>query len=102
MKKIKIGDKVKVILGTDKGQIGKVKSISHQQAKIIVEGINTKIKHVKPSQKDKVGKIIKFDAPIHISNVMFCNEDGLASKIGITIENGIKLRILKKTKELIK
>lgn len=100
MKKIKIGDNVKVILGRDKNKIGKVQRIFDK--KIIIEGINTKIKHVKPSQKDKIGKIIKFDAPISISNVMVCNEKGLASKISIIFENNKKIRILKKTKELIK
>jgi large subunit ribosomal protein L24 len=100
MKKIKIGDNVKVILGRDKNKIGKVKSILDK--KIIIEGVNTKIKHVKPSQKDKIGKIIKFDAPISISNVMVCNEKGIASKISIIFENNKKIRILKKTKELIK
>ena len=100
MKKIKIGDSVKVILGRDKNKIGKVQRILDK--KIIIEGINTKIKHVKPSQKDKIGKIIKFDAPISISNVMVCNEKGIASKISIIFENNKKIRILKKTKELIK
>ena len=100
MKKIKVGDNVKVILGRDKNKIGKVKSILDK--KIIIEGVNTKIKHVKPSQKDKIGKIIKFDAPISISNVMVCNEKGFASKISIIFENNKKIRILKKTKELIK
>ena len=100
MKKIKIGENVKVILGRDKNKIGKVKSILDK--KIIIEGVNTKIKHVKPSQKDKIGKIIKFDAPISISNVMVCNEKGIASKISIIFENNKKIRILKKTKELIK
>jgi large subunit ribosomal protein L24 len=101
MKKIKIGDNVKVILGNDKGLIGKVKSILYKNKKIIVEGINTKIKHVKPSQKDKLGKIIKFDSPISISNVMYCNKNGLASKIGIKLIDKKKIRIFKKTQELI-
>jgi len=101
MKKIKIGDNVKVILGDDKGLIGKVKSILYKNKKIIVEGINTKIKHVKPSQKDKLGKIIKFDSPIAISNVMYCNKIGLASKIGIKLIDKKKIRIFKKTQELI-
>jgi large subunit ribosomal protein L24 len=101
MKKIKIGDNVKVILGDDKGLIGKVKSILYKNKKIIVEGINTKIKHVKPSQKDKLGKIIKFDSPISISNVMYCNKVGLASKIGIKLIEKKKIRIFKKTQELI-
>ena len=100
MKKIKVGDNVKIILGRDKNKIGKVQRIIDK--KIIIEGINTKIKHVKPSQKDKIGKIIKFNAPISISNVMVCNEKGLASKISIIFENNKKIRILKKTKELIK
>lgn len=101
MKKIKIGDSVKVILGNDKGLIGKVKSILYKNKKIIIEGINTKIKHVKPSQKDKLGKIIKFDSPISISNVMYCNTIGLASKIGIKLIDKKKIRIFKKTQELI-
>jgi len=101
MKKIKIGDNVKVILGNDKGLIGKVKSILYKTKKIVVEGINTKIKHIKPSQKDKFGKIIKFDSPIAISNVIYCKKIGLANKIGIKLINKKKKRIFKKTQELI-
>jgi len=101
MKKIKVGDSVKVIQGDDKGKTGKVKTILRNKGKVIVEGINTKIKHVKPSQKDKVGKIQKFDSPISISNVMYCNKTGLASKIGIKVIDKKKIRIFKKTQELI-
>ena len=101
MKKIKIGDNVKVIQGKEKGEIGKVKTIFHKKQKIIVDNLNFKIKHVKPTQKYKVGKLVKFNAPIHISNVMVCNQQGISSKIGFIIENGKKLRILKKTKEVI-
>lgn len=102
MKKIKIGDSVKIILGSNKGQIGEVKSLLSKKNKVIVEGINTKIKHVKSDKKDEVGKIIQFDAPIDISNVMLCDENGISSKVGFVFENGKKVRILKKTKKLIK
>jgi large subunit ribosomal protein L24 len=101
MKKIKIGDKVKVILGADKGQIGAVKTLFHKKRKLTIEGINTKIKHVKPTKKDEVGKILQFDAPIDISNVMLCDENGITSKVAFIIENGKKVRILKKTQKLI-
>ena len=101
MKKFKVGDKIKVILVNDKGQTGKIKSLFHTKGKVIVEGINTKIKHVKPSKKDEVGKIIQFDAPLDISNIMLCDENGIAGKIGFQIENGKKVRILKKTKKLV-
>jgi large subunit ribosomal protein L24 len=101
MQKIKIGDTVKVIQGDEKGKTGKVTRVLVEDKKIIVDGINNKIKHVKPSQKDKVGKIINFYGPIHISNVMLCNENGITSKVGFIIQNEKKIRILKKTKELI-
>jgi len=98
MKKIKIGDNVKVILGDDKGKIGKIKSIIRKKNQIIIEGLNNKIKHLKPSQKDKIGKIINFSAPLDISNVMICNSEGVISRIGFTSSKENKLRIFKKTK----
>lgn len=101
MKKIKIGDNVKVILGKNKGQTGKIKSLFHKKGKVVIEGINTKIKHVKPSKKDEVGKIIQFDAPLDISNVMLCDENGITSKVAIEIQEGKKVRIFKKTQKLI-
>ena len=101
MKKFKVGDNIKVILGKDKGTNGKIKTIFHKKGKVIVEGINTKIKHVKPTKKDEVGKIIQFDAPIDISNIMLCDENGVAGKVVIQIENGKKIRVFKKTKKLV-
>jgi len=76
MKKLKIGDNVKVILGKDKGKVGTIKTIYHKKNTLIIEGINTKIKHVKPTRKEEAGKIITFDAPINCSNVMVCDESG--------------------------
>jgi large subunit ribosomal protein L24 len=101
MKKIKIGDNVKVILGRDRGKIGKIKTLFHKKGKVIIEGINTKIKHVKPSKKDEIGKIIQFDAPLDISNVMLCDENGIVSKVAIKIQDGEKTRIFKKTNKVI-
>ena len=101
MKKIKIGDNVKVILGRDKGKIGKIKTLFHKKGKVIIEGINTKIKHVKPSKKDEIGKIIQFDAPLDISNGMLCDENGIVSKVAIKIQDGEKTRIFKKTNKVI-
>ena len=58
MKKLKVGDKVKVIQGKDRGKIGTIKTILHKKEKIVIDGINTKIKHVKPSRSEEAGKII--------------------------------------------
>lgn len=64
MKKLKIGDTVKVILGKDKGKIGTIKTISYKKNNLVIEGINKKIKHVKPPRKEEAGKIITFNAPL--------------------------------------
>ena len=67
--KLKVGEKVVVIAGTNKGKIGKLKILSKDN-KVIVEGVNLVKRHNKPSGKDQTGGIVEFEAPIHISNVM--------------------------------
>jgi len=103
MKKIKIGDNVKVIQGKDKGETGKVTNFLEKKGKIqvIVSGINKKIKHVKPSQKDKIGKIINLEAPLDISNIMLCDATGIVSKVSFILKDNKKIRILKKTNQII-
>jgi len=101
MKRIKVGDNVKIIQGRNKGETGKVISLLQTKNKLVVSGINKKIKHVKSSQKDKVGKIITFEAPLDISNVMLCNEEGIKSKVAFIFKDDKKIRILKKTNQII-
>lgn len=101
MQKLKIGDQVKVILGKEKGEIGTIKSLFYKKQKVIVEGINVKIKHIKSNQKEKSGKIVKFEAPIDLSNVMICNSEGISSRVNFRIEADEKVRFYTKTKELI-
>ena len=64
---LKVGDKVIVIAGKDKGKEGKI--ISKKGDKVVVEGINMVKKHVKPNGQDQTGGIIDKEALIHISNV---------------------------------
>lgn len=65
---LKVGDKVIVIAGKDKGKEGKI--ISKKGEKVIVEGVNMVKKHVKPNGQDQTGGIIDKEALIHVSNVM--------------------------------
>ena len=101
MKKFRIGDTVKVITGKDKGQIGKITKVLKKQNKITVDGINTKIKHVKPTQSDSTGQIIQIDAPIHVSNVMVCDADNIGGRVGFKLENNKKQRVNKRTNAII-
>ena len=66
--KVKVGDKVKILAGKDRGKDGKVIKTLKKKDKVIVEGINIIKKHMKPTQNSE-GGIISVEAPIHVSNV---------------------------------
>ena len=67
---VKVGDKVKIISGQNKGKISVIKSLIKETSQIILEGINIKIKHIKPSRPCKKGQIKELEFPIHSSNVL--------------------------------
>ncbi len=68
--KIRKNDNVMIISGNDRGKTGKVLKVFPKKLRIIVEGINVRKKHTKPSQNNPQGGIIEKESPIHISNVM--------------------------------
>lgn len=100
---IKKGDTVKVLAGEYKGQTGKVIEMLGEKNKALVEGINVVKKHQKPSASNPQGGIIEKEAPIHLSNLMYVDAAGKASRIGRKMdENGKLVRYSKETKEIIK
>ena len=100
MMKIKKGDTVKVIAGKDKDKTGKVIRVDAKNGKVLVEGVNMVTKHTKPSAANQNGGIVHQEAPIDISNVMMYL-DGQTTGVGFEIRDGKKVRIAKKTGELI-
>lgn len=72
--KIKVGDKVKVIAGKEKGNEGKVIKTLRNEEKVIVEKLNIVKKHVKPDGQNNAGGILEVEAPIHVSNVKLVSE----------------------------
>jgi large subunit ribosomal protein L24 len=97
---IKKGDQVVVITGEDK-DLTKPRTVLEvlvDDAKVLVEGVNIKTRHTKPSAKDTRGGLIKKAAPIHISNVMLWDAKAKApSKVKREREAGKTTRILKKS-----
>ena len=67
--KVRVGDKVRILAGKDRGKEGKVIVTLKKTAKVVVEGINIVKKHMKPSQMNETGGILSVEAPIHVSNV---------------------------------
>jgi large subunit ribosomal protein L24 len=100
MLKIKKGDTVKVITGKDKDKEGKVLSVDAKKAKVLVEGVNMITKHAKPSQANPNGGIVRKEAPIDISNVMYLHK-GKATRVGFKMEGDRKVRFAKSTGEVI-
>ncbi|MBO6244468.1 MAG: 50S ribosomal protein L24 [Clostridia bacterium] len=101
---LKVGDKVVVISGKDKGSEGKIIKTLKKENKVVVEGINMVTKHVKPNAANENGGIVKQEAPIHASNVMIIDpktkkRTRIAHKID---EKGKKVRISVKSKEILK
>jgi len=98
--KIKSGDTVTVIAGDHKGSEGKVLRVDREKNKAIVEGINIVKKHEKPSAQNPQGGITEKEAPIHISNLSLM-ENGEAVRVGYEVKDGKKVRVSKKTGEII-
>lgn len=78
--KIKKGDKVQVITGQDKGTVGEVIAAFPKADKIVVEGVNIRRKHQKPSNANPDGGIVDKECPIHVSNVKLAETKKAAKK----------------------
>jgi large subunit ribosomal protein L24 len=67
---VRRGDQVAVIAGNYKGSEGRVLRILPKKGRVVVEGINMRKRHQRPSQANPEGGIVSFEAPIAASNVM--------------------------------
>lgn len=98
--KLKTGDKVVVIAGKDKGKEGKIVAVDKKNNRVLVEGVNMVSKHTKPNAQNQQGGIIKKENFINASNVMYLH-NGKATRLGAMIKDGKKVRVAKKTGEII-
>jgi large subunit ribosomal protein L24 len=100
--RIKQGDMVRVITGDHKGSEGKVTRVLREVNKAIVEGVNTVSKHEKPSARNPQGGIVEKEAPINLSNLALIDpKSGEATRVGYEIRDGKKVRVSKKSNEVI-
>jgi len=100
--KIKTGDTVRVTAGDHKGSEGKVMLVNLEKNKAIVEGVNLVSKHEKPSAKNPQGGIVKKEAMLHVSNLSLIDtKSGETTRVGYDIRDGKKVRVSKKSNEVI-
>lgn len=94
---------MKVISGGQKGKSGRVIEVVRRTDRVLVEGVNIITKHIKPSATNPQGGIEKREAPVHISNVMYVDGKGNATRVGRRRgDDGKLVRVSVKTKEDLK
>lgn len=100
--KIRKGDKVKVLLGKDRGKEGKVEYVLSKKEKVFVSGVNLYKRHVKKSGSS-AGGIIDIPKSLNISNVvLICPNCNKTTRVGYRVLGKEKVRICKKCKKEIK
>jgi len=111
--KIRTGDKVVIIAGKDKGQIGFVAAVAPKELKAIVLQdnpenpeqplpLNAVIKHRKARFQGEKSARIKMPAPIHLSNLMVIDPDNdKPTRVGRRKEDGKIVRYGKKSGKTI-
>lgn len=99
--KIRKGDRVVVISGKDKGTVGEVIRVIPSENRVVVQGVNLRIKHQGQTQSRgktiPAGKI-EFEAPVDVSNVMLVDpKDGKPTRVRIERKDGEPVRVSKRT-----
>lgn len=83
MQKIRRGDEVEVISGRNKGQRGTVRINMVDEGKVVVEGVNIVVKHIKRGRARQAGRV-EVEAPMPVAKVMLiCPSCGKRTRVGI-------------------
>lgn len=101
--KLKKKDKIKIIVGKDRGKTGEIDRVYDKQNKVLVPGLNLYKKHIKKSEQAPQGGVVELPRPLPVSNITFvCPKCNKSAKIGYKIEKGKKTRFCKKCRSSIK
>ncbi len=100
MQKIKKGDSVVILAGKDKGRTGEVLQVMPKENRALVRGVNMIRRHQRQTQTQEAG-IISKEAPIHLSNIAIADKDGKPTRVGFKIDGEKKVRIAKRSGDLI-
>jgi len=90
------GDKVIVISGKDKGKTGTIQKVDPKTNRVVVDNVNVRKKHKKPTQQSPEGSILEIFAPIDASNVMLVDpKTKKGTRVGHADVKGKKVRVAK-------
>lgn len=98
---VKIGDKIKIISGNQKGLVGTIKLLITKKSVAIIDGILPRIKYKKDNSNSEAKKV-EIQLPIHTSNLMLWDDkNNKASRIGYKLIENIKKRYFKKSGNIL-
>ncbi|MBX3355576.1 MAG: 50S ribosomal protein L24 [Phycisphaeraceae bacterium] len=90
---IRKGDLVIVTAGNDRGATGEVLAIVDDGDRVVVQGVNVRTKHLRPTQQRPQGSTIRREFPVHISNVSPV-VDGKPTRVRFPVKaDGTKVRV---------
>ncbi len=97
--RIRKGDLVQVITGTDKGKQGRVMAVDTEAGKVRVEKVRMQKRHLKPGRAGaRTGGIIEREGYIHASNVMLVDPDAKEpSRVRVRAEGDRRVRVFAKS-----
>lgn len=111
--KIRKGDKVQIIAGKDKGEIGTVIAVSPKEQRVMVVKedptnpeqfipLNANTKHKKARYQNERSAKVLLPGPLHISNVMVLDpKTNTPTRVGRKLEKGKLVRVAKKSGQVI-
>ena len=106
---VRKGDSVVVTAGNDRGKVGEILRVIPDENRVVVQGVNIRVRHLKPTQQNPKGGLLRKEMPIHISNVSPVvdgrgtrvlfekREDG--SKVRLAVRGGKELSVLRGPKQ---
>lgn len=100
--KLKKNDQVAVMTGKDRGKKGRVLQVFPERGRVLVEAVNYKIVHKRPTKDNPKGGIAQVEGPLALSNVMLvCPRCSKPTRAGYSfLSDGTKQRICKKCREI--
>jgi len=103
MNNIRKNDTVYILSGSDKGKQGKILEILPDKNLVKVAGIGMVKRHSKARKQGDISSIKQIESYINISKVMLVNpNNSKPCRVGFrVIENGKKVRVCKRTNEII-
>ncbi len=89
--------------GKDRGKTGKVLRVDIEAGKLLVEGLNTVKKHIRPKKQGEKGQMIAMPQPLYISKVMlFCSSCGKGVRTRSRISDNKSANVIVKERVCVK